>query len=198
MPTARSSLLYKAKPGDTKVDKTTGEIRALRAEADAGLHFQGDGEMAWGTKFVITAVRSEDRHGRVILDTRWCPQVGGEAKTAMGAMRDIAPHTPGAQGVIYDTAFRGVHHAELMRELGWLSINRVQAAEVATRNGKPVKRIEKSTHVEDKVVNGKMLRLFARGGELGVAELDEWGEQNFIPLRRVNTMRREDKRGTLR
>ena len=36
---------------------------------------------------------------------------------------DRAPtaHCPGAQGVIYDTALRGVHHQTLLRDLGWLS-----------------------------------------------------------------------------
>jgi hypothetical protein len=77
--------LYKAKPGDTKVNKETGEIRNVRYEADAALHMEGTGEMAWGTKFVITAVRSTDRHGRIILDARHSPNVGGEAKTAMAA-----------------------------------------------------------------------------------------------------------------
>lgn len=190
--------LYRAKPGDTRVDRETGEIRPLRFEADAALHMEGTGEMAWGTKFVLTAVRSQDVHGRIILDTRWCPVVGGEAKTAMSAMRDIAPNTPGAQGVVYDTALRGVHHQELMRELGWLSINRVQAAEVATKNGKPVKRVEKATHIEDKAVEGKRLRLFARGGALCTADIDQDGEQHLTELRRLRTIRRADKCGTFR
>jgi len=65
--------LYRAKPGDTRVDKTTGEILARRAEHDAGLHFDGDGEIAWGTKFVLVAARTDDPHGRVILDIDWVP-----------------------------------------------------------------------------------------------------------------------------
>jgi hypothetical protein len=39
--------LFRAKPGDTRIDKTTGEIRPARAEPDAGLHFEGTGETAW-------------------------------------------------------------------------------------------------------------------------------------------------------
>jgi len=185
--------LYKAAPGTTKLDKETGEIREVRYEADADLHFQGDGETAWGVKFVITAVRSSDINGRIILDARHCPEKGGEAKFAMNALRDLAPSLPGAQGVIYDTALRGVHHAEIMRELGWLSINRVQAAEVITRNGRPVKRTEKNTHIEDKVVNGRTVRLFARGGAICTAELDHNGEQLLTELCRIKTIRRQDK-----
>jgi hypothetical protein len=47
--------LYRAKPSETRVDRHTGEIHILRADADAGLHFEGDGEAAWGTKFVLVA-----------------------------------------------------------------------------------------------------------------------------------------------
>jgi hypothetical protein len=191
--------LYRARPGDTKVDRKTGEIRQLRYEADAGLHMQGDGEMAFGTKFVMTAVRSTDVHGRIIVDTRWCPVVGGEAKTAMGAFNDIAKVAPGAQGVVYDTALRGVHHQELMRDLGWLSINRVQAALVAkNKDSKPVRRVEKATHIEDKTIDGKTVRLFAQGGALCVADIDHNGDQVLTPLRRLRTIRRADKRGTFR
>jgi hypothetical protein len=35
--------LFKAKPGQTRLDKATGELKTLRHEADAGLHFEGDG-----------------------------------------------------------------------------------------------------------------------------------------------------------
>ena len=33
--------LFRAQPGDTRLDKTTGELRPLRAEPDAGLHSRG-------------------------------------------------------------------------------------------------------------------------------------------------------------
>jgi hypothetical protein len=190
--------LYKAKPGDTRVNKETGEIRPLRYEADADLHFQGDGEMAYGVKFLLAAVRSQEVHGRIILDAEHVPVKGGEAKTAMESFRAVAPHAPGAQGVIYDTALRGMHHAELMRDLGWLSINRVQAAEVVKREGKPVKRVEKTVHVEDKKVKGKTVRLFAKGGALGVVELTDTGDQTFVELQRLRTMRQADKSGRYR
>ena len=36
--------LFRARPGDTRLNKTTGELRLLRAEPDAGLHFEGTGE----------------------------------------------------------------------------------------------------------------------------------------------------------
>jgi hypothetical protein len=70
---------------------------------------EGDGETAWGTKFVLVAARDENVHGRVILDVAWVPNHGGEARTAMDCFSRLAPLVPGAQGVIYDTALRSVH-----------------------------------------------------------------------------------------
>ena len=91
-----------------------------RAEADAHLHFQGDGETAWGIKYVLVAARSTEVHGRIIVDVEWVPKAGGEANTAMDCFTRLAPHLPGMQGVIYDTALRGVHHQTLLRDLGLL------------------------------------------------------------------------------
>lgn len=187
--------LYKAKPGDTRVDRETGEIKTMRADPDGSLHYQGDGVAAWGVKFVITSVRSKDVNGRIILDARHSPEPGSEAKTAMDAFHDIAPNTPGALGVIYDTALRGMHHAELMQKLGWLSINRVTAKKVTKRKGESNLREEKMIHIEDKTVNGKTYRLFSHGGDLGVAEIDQNGEQHFTALKRTKTSRRKDKNG---
>jgi hypothetical protein len=190
--------LYKAKPGTTRVDKETGEIKPVRFEADADLHMEGTGEMAFGIKFLMTAVRTSDVHGRIILDAEHVPDKGGEAKVALQSFNAIAPHSPGIQGVVYDTALRGKHHNELMQRLGWLSINRVQGAEVVTVKGKQVKRVEKTVHIEDKTVNGQTYRLFARGGAVCVAELTETGEQELTELRRVRTTRRDGKGGLFR
>jgi hypothetical protein len=111
---------------------------------------------------------------------------------------DVAPNTPGALGVIYDGAFRGMHHTEIMHDLGWLSINRVQSAELIKRDGKVVKRVDKMTHIEDKQINGKTVRLFARKGAIGIVDFDHNGNQEFVELKRRRTLRREDKNGKFR
>jgi hypothetical protein len=194
--------LFRAKPGDTKLDRETGELRPVRAEADAGLHVEGTGEMVWGTKFVIVAVRTTDIHGRVILDVDWVPSPGGEAATAMGSFAQLAPQCPGAQGVIYDTALRGVHHQTLLRDLGWLPVNKVTAAKARVNRPrrKGGERTEKSTHVEDRVINlpdgtSHTISLFARGGALGTATLTDTGEMAFTELPRVRTHRHTSKVG---
>jgi hypothetical protein len=194
--------LFRAHPGDTKLDKETGELRPVRAENDASLHFEGTGETAWGTKWVIAACRSEDIHGRIILDVEWVPQAGGEARVAVDTFVRIAPHCDGAQGVIYDTALRGAHHQTLLRDLGWLSINKV-AAKKADTKGKARrgagKRVEKTTHVEDRTITTpegeQTIPLFAEGGAIGIGVLTDTGARVFVPLDRVRTHRNTDKSG---
>jgi len=197
--------LFRAKPGDTRTDKATGEIRELRSDKDGALHFEGTGETAWGTKFVIVAARATDARARMILDVEWVPKTGGEARAAMESFTRLAPHVPGAQGIIYDTALRGVHHQKLLRELGLLPVNRVTAAikgaDKPRRKGG--RRVDKSAHIEDKEVvlqDGTVTtcRLYARSGEIGLGELTDIGELDFVPLTRVRTHRIKDKSGLFR
>jgi hypothetical protein len=181
--------LFKGKPGDVRIDRETGEIRQVRVEHDAGLHYERDGEAAWGTKFVLVAARSDV--GRIILDVERVPDAGAEARVAMECFSRLAPLLPGAQGVIYDTALRGVHHQVLLRELGLLSVNRVAAAQNhgGLRSGRKGTRVEKTVHVEDKEVTlpdgtVRIVKLFARAGAIGIVEFSETGEGRFEPLRR--------------
>lgn len=194
--------LFKAKPGETQVDKATGEVRLVRAEKDAGLHFEGTGETAWGTKWVVMAVRTTDVHGRVILDVDWVPSPGAEAATAMNAVTALAPLCHGALGLIYDTALRGVHHQRLLRDLGLLPLNKVTAAKAPTKAARRSggHRVEKSVHIEDRTVPGidgtsRTISLFAQGGAVGVATLTDTGTRVFTELRRVRTQRNSDKSG---
>lgn len=197
--------LFRAKPDETKLDKATGELRTPRHEPDGHLHFQGDGEAAFGVKFVMVAVRSSDHRGRIIVDTEWVPTAGGEAATAMDCFGRLAPLVPGAQGVIYDTALRGVHHQTLLRELGLLPVNRVTAAKAAVKapRRKGGRRQEKSVHLEDKVITmpdgqARTLNLYAEGGTLGIGDLTDTGDLTFTPLRRIRTHRNADKGGRYR
>lgn len=197
--------LFKAQAGDTKVDKETGEIKTVRYEPDAGLHFEGTGETAYGTKFVMVAVRTGEQRGRMILDFSWVPKPGGEASIAMDCFARVAPLVPGAQGIIYDTALRGVHHQKLLRELGLMPVNKVTAAEKGSKKPRRSEgqRVEKIVHFEDKEVtlqdgSVKTLRLFARGGAVGVAEFTDTGEMVFRELERKRTHRNRDKNGLYR
>jgi hypothetical protein len=197
--------LFKAQRGENKLDKKTGELKNLRYEPDAGLHFEGTGETAYGTKFVMVAVRSSDERGRMILDFDWVPKPGGEASVAMDCFIRNAPLVPGAQGIIYDTALRGIHHQKLLRELGLMLVNKVTAAEKGSNKPRrrEGQRVEKSVHFEDKEValpDGSVVRLklFARGGAVGVVEFTDTGETVFKELIRKRTHRNRDKNGQYR
>ncbi|MDQ4144014.1 MAG: hypothetical protein M3198_09780 [Actinomycetota bacterium] len=197
--------LFKGRSGQTRVDRATGEIKQVRHEPDADLHFEGTGETAYGTKFVIVAARDSRVRSRMILDIEWVADKGGEASVAMDCFRRLTPCVPGAQGVIYDTALRGVHHQTLLRELGLLPLNRVTAAVKGSKTPrrKEGRRVEKTVHVEDKIVRNDAggdtrISLFARGGAIGIVELDETGEPLFSELRRIRTHRSRDKSGLYR
>jgi Uri superfamily endonuclease len=112
---------------------------------------------------------------------------------------------PGAQGVIYDTALRGVHHQTLLRDLVLLPVNRVTAAVKGSKKPrrKEGRRVEKSVHIEEKIITlrdgtTKHVSLFARGGAIGIVELSDNGDPVFTELRRVRTHRNRDKSGRFR
>jgi hypothetical protein len=197
--------LYRAKPDEEVVDPHTGVVRVRRHEREASLHFEGDGEAAWGTKFVLVATRTDSPHGRVILDCAWVPKPGAEASTAMACLQRLAPLVPGTHGVVYDTALRGTHHQDLLRNLGLMLINRVTAAKAAakTPRRRGGHRVEKTVHLEDKIIRlpdstARAVHIYARGGAIGIAELTDTGDLRFDELRRVRTHRIRDKSGSFR
>jgi hypothetical protein len=198
--------LYKARPGDTRLDKTTGELRPVRAEHDADLHFEGTGDFAWGTKWVIMAARGEHLRHRIILDVAPVPDKGGEAAVAVASLERITPRLPGAQGVVYDTALRGVHHQLIMRHLGLHSINRVTLAKAGAkkpRRSTADQRQDKSTFIEARTITlpdgtHRTVPLYAKAGALGIGQANDDGSVAFVVLRRVRTHRRADKSGRFR
>src|SRR3954447_10491176 len=192
--------LYRTKPGDVRVDERTGKVVRVRSELDAALHYEGDGEAVWGTKFGMVATRSSE--GRVILDVEQVHAAGGEAAVAMTCFDRVLPLVPGALGVIYDTALRGTHHQRLLRQRGVVCVNRVAAAENrgGMRTGWKGVRIEKSVHVEDRTVTladgtDRTVRLYAKAGAIGIAEFSENGESRFVRLKRKRIHRNPLKGG---
>ncbi|HSH62056.1 MAG TPA: hypothetical protein VK988_20900 [Acidimicrobiales bacterium] len=197
--------LYKARPGEIRLDRSTGEIHPLRHEPDADLHFEGTGETAWGTKFVLFAARGPEERARVILDWAFVEDKGGEAQVAMAAIERLSPHVSGAQALVYDTALRGTHHQRLLRDLGIVPVNRVTAAKAGARKPRRAegRRVEKSVYVENKTVTladrtERSVQLFARGGAIGLGEIDDTGEVQFVELPRTRTHRIRDKSGLYR
>lgn len=97
-------------------------MHSPRAGPDVALHVEGTGEMVWGTKFVMIAVRHAHPHSRFVIDVGHVPTPGAEAATAVDHSAQLASIVPGTQGIIHDTALRGTHHQRLMQDLGWLSV----------------------------------------------------------------------------
>ena len=198
------SPLFSGRLGDERVDHRTGAVRQVRYEPDAGLHFEGGGAVAFGTKFVVVAARSAETRGRIILDMEWVPVKEQEAAVAMRCFARLRPLVPGAQGVIYDTALRGVHHQTLLRELGLLPINRVSGSAVPSKEPSSARgRYERTIHIEDRPIllddgSVRLLRLVARAGAIGLEDLTGDGNHEFVKLRRVRTLRFQDKSGPYR
>jgi hypothetical protein len=123
----------------------------------------------------------------------------------MDCFARIAPLVPGSQGVIYDTALRGVHHQLLLRELGMLPVNLRSAAkaDAKTPRRKDGRRQEKSVRLEDKAItlrdgSRQAVQLYAKGGALGIGELTDTGRLTFHELARLRTHRNADKNGRYR
>ncbi|MDX6584612.1 MAG: hypothetical protein QOI10_3796 [Solirubrobacterales bacterium] len=193
--------LFKAKPGTMKTDRDTGELREARSDPDGHLHITGSGEPAWGVKFVLAACRTDGVHGRMILGLDWVPKPGQEAAVAMDCVSRLGPRLPGAHGVLYDGAFRGVHLQRLLRDVGLLPVVPVTAASGGRKAGKP--RTERTVSVGEGTIRRpdggtESCRLFSRAGSLGLGELDEAGDIVFAELRRTKTFRRQNSDGTWR
>ena len=152
---------------------------------------------------MLLATRGPAAHSRVLLDVAFVDTKGGEASTAMRCLERSVPLVPGAQGVVYDTALRGVHHQTILQDLGLLPINRVAAAQAnpnGPRRHQRDRRVEKLVFVETKTITQTdgtthKIDLYASGGAIAVGTLAADGELLFNPLPRIRTHRNADKSG---
>jgi hypothetical protein len=103
-----------------------------RTDPDAEEHIRHDGPI-WGNDLVAIAARGPEAHRRIILAVSRVNERGREADTAVELIRQVHRHAgDGIQAVVYDGAFRGVHHETIMSELGLMVVNKVHPA---NRNG---------------------------------------------------------------
>lgn len=90
---------------------------------------------------------------------------------------------------------RGVHIDRIMRELGWLVITRVPAKQRRARRGQRGGfRIPKSRQIERKSLTLRdggegEVPLYAVDGALGIAEMNDSGNEDFVALERIRTQR---------
>lgn len=192
--------LYKAKPGTTRVNKSTGEIRRVRAERDAKLHTVGGGNQEWGVKFEILSCRGPEVHQRVILSVGHVDK-GGEPTVLLEMLDRVASRLPGTQALSYDGALRGIHIDRILREHGIIPVSPVTAAAAGDRNGEG--RVARTVHVGPGLIQRSGARaeecqLYSHDGALGLGELDEQGEIAFTRLERRVNQRRPNANGTYR
>lgn len=113
----------------TKItDTTTGEIRTHRVDPAARLYYENGGDkktVVRGTKWFFASARDDGYWQRVVLTVQHV--AGGEyedeAAIAVRSFARLHAQLPGAMGVVYDGAFRGVHRDVLGRR-GLLVVNK--------------------------------------------------------------------------
>ena len=99
-----------------------------RQDPDAEEHTRHDGQI-YGNDLVAIAARGIQANGRLILAVGRVSERGHEADEAIRLIRMVhAVAGDGIQAVVYDGAFRGVHHDLLMTELGLVVVNKVHAS----------------------------------------------------------------------
>ena len=98
-----------------------------RQDPDAEEHTRHDGQI-YGNNLVAIAVRGPLAQQRVVLAVGRVQERGHEADEAIRLIRQVhAVAGDAIQAVVYDGAFRGVHHETLMSELGLIVVNKVHA-----------------------------------------------------------------------
>lgn len=170
------------------MNKETGEIREKRVDPDADLHVTGGGERVFGTKFVLTSTRGDERNRRIILDVI-CSGDGGEAKWAIKSLHRTLPLLSGAQAVVYDGAFRGTHLRELIKTHGVVPVSRMHSGQHGTVPDRHLGIIKvtggSKTTVDIHLVNGSPC----------VRTFNVEGEPVVTPLTRIQTQRRRNLGG---
>ncbi len=99
-----------------------------RQDPDAEEHARHDG-LIYGNDLVAIAARGPESGRRVILAVGRVQERGHEGDEAIRLIRMVhAIAGDGIQAVVYDGAFRGVHHETVMTEFGLVVVNKVHAA----------------------------------------------------------------------
>lgn len=158
-----------------------------RVDPDALVHHRHDGVVV-GTKLIHLAVRGPEPHRRVMLAIDRVADPGREADCSVELVRRIHTHaSDGIAAVIYDGAFRGTHHNELMTDLGIVVINKPHG----TRSKKP-RTLPLGTWSHDTAAGACDHTLVSYGGDVCDATLDDAGKTTLSePLERAQVRRYE-------
>jgi hypothetical protein len=168
-----------------------------RQDLDAEEHMRHDGQI-YGNDLVMIATRGPEKNARVILAVGRVEQRGQEAATAIELIRAVhAVAGDGIQAVVYDGAFRGVHHETLMTELGLIVVNKVHAtAKGADSRSYRTVPLGRWSHT----VRGRLCEhtLVACNGSVHDSSLDDGGQlvlSEPLPRRQVRRYERGSDMG---
>ncbi len=178
----------KARPGQRSRSRKTGKRVRKRVDPDKARYVEGDGEAAWGLKFLPVHTRTP--YGRVILDIPYVKGVApaDEADVAVETLTLLRPHLPGPHYHVHDGAMTGKHNQKLLTELGTVLVNRPPAKSNPKVKGRAVGHREPFRGVVDrKVMRGidgteEVLEIHQEDGGLGLLELTETGDRLFTVL----------------
>jgi hypothetical protein len=183
-----------------------------RVDPAAGYHRVGGDTRTrvYGAKVVFASVRTDDYHGRLILDFdavigQTKSGVGDEAATTLAITARLRPRLPGVHGLIVDSVLRGKHITCLANE-GLLVVNYPHAqSNPNRRTGKrhATGRIEKSTkahvHTHKRTGGGTCEHhIHVYGTVYHQTAFDALGQQTLEPLTVLNVEHRHNADGTHR
>ncbi|MFA5565293.1 MAG: hypothetical protein WC184_04350 [Acidimicrobiia bacterium] len=160
-----------------------------RTDPDAEEHVGHDGPV-WGNDLVIIATRGPQVHRRVILAVGRVHQKSREADTAVALIRQVhAEAGDGIQAVVYDGAFRGVHHETIMSELGLIVVNKVHPAS-RKKEKRTYQQVPLGQWAHTVLKNECVHTLVAHAGAVHDSTLDDSGKLVLSePLRRQQIRR---------
>ncbi len=214
--------LSKYAPGETWVDRRTGEVKLRRADPDAAWYIVGGdeepqsrgtrsvdgtkperptkrGKQVRGLKTCFVMGRSADPHGRVLLDFDHCPK--DEMGFALASLAHMAPRLPGLQGLVWDGAGRGTHASQLGRALGIHLISPVTPGLGGhTTDKAAVYKPSRVGAVSVTRPDGTTYetQLYGLQGAAHILEVDSLGNVVLLPAKRLKTERRKNSDGTWR
>lgn len=166
----------------------------------------------WGSKIVFASLRSEDYHGRLILDFTHVlgpndiTGIGDEGQAIVTVAKRIHTQAPGMRGVIVDGVLRDRHVCDLAAD-NLHTINRPAAARnpdrktKGTNNSSRVEKRHKVTVVRHTRPNGRPCEhhIWAIGGQLHEqVRSGTDGKPTWVPLTHGRVTTRPNGNGTWR
>lgn len=188
--------------------------KGVRYDPASGWHnkYGKEKTRVWGSKIVFASMRSEDYHGRLILDFTHVlgpndiTGIGDEGRAIVTVAKRIHAQAPGMRGVIVDGVLRDVHVTELSAD-NLHTINKTAAARnpdrktKGTHNSSRVEKRHKVTVHRHTRPSGRPCEhhIWAIGGQLHEQiRSGTDGKPTWVPLQHDRVSTRPNDDGTWR